>query len=96
MDKITIKLREYRKNIAGISQKDMAHKLDVSAVHLSRIENGRRDPKISLLRKYSECMGLSLEMFIFSGIDESYIHPNKVPAYSQLKSTLETIMENIT
>jgi transcriptional regulator with XRE-family HTH domain len=53
---------------AGIKQKDLAHRLDVSPNYLSLVENEKRDPSISFLRNTASEMAIPLGL-LFLNID---------------------------
>lgn len=58
-----IKISEYRK-LKGISQKDFAEKLGVSAGNLCEWEKGRIEPSINALIKMSELLDVSVDELI--------------------------------
>ena len=58
-----IKISEYRK-MKGISQKDFAEKLGVSAGNLCEWEKGRIEPSINALIKMSELLDISVDELI--------------------------------
>ncbi|MGB7434538.1 MAG: helix-turn-helix transcriptional regulator [Candidatus Acidiferrum sp.] len=47
----------------GIKQGALAKKLNVSANYLSLIENGRREPSISFLRRLASALGVPVGIF---------------------------------
>ena len=58
-----IKISEYRK-MNGISQKDFAEKLGISAGNLCEWEKGRIEPSITALIKMSELLDISVDELI--------------------------------
>ena len=58
-----IKISEYRK-LKGISQKDLAEKLGISAGNLCEWEKGRIEPSINALIKISELLDISVDELI--------------------------------
>jgi transcriptional regulator with XRE-family HTH domain len=62
MKKITLgtTLREKREEL-GLTQRELAAKLGVKASHVAYLENGRRRPSLSLLRRIADVMGLDRE-----------------------------------
>lgn len=50
-------LRDLR-NIYGYKAKDLSSKLDISPSYLSEIENNKKEPSLTILRKYSDIYGL--------------------------------------
>lgn len=53
---------------AGIKQKDMADRLDVSPNYLSLVENDKRDPSVPLLRNLASEIGIPLGL-LFHNFD---------------------------
>jgi transcriptional regulator with XRE-family HTH domain len=53
---------------AGIKQKDLADRLDVSPNYLSLVENDKRDPSISFLRDLAHEMSIPLGL-LFLDVD---------------------------
>ena len=46
------------RNIYGYKAKDLSSKLDISPSYLSEIENNKKEPSLTILRKYSDIYGL--------------------------------------
>ena len=60
-----IKLGEAAKYIRsrlGISQREAAHQLRISHIHVNNIENGKASPTAMMLEKYYEAWGIDLYM----------------------------------
>lgn len=68
------KLKEYR-TIHGISQEDLAKKLNTTKQVISRYENEQRSPKLSIAVEYSEKLGIPLDILVDDkkGLDISSI-----------------------
>jgi len=54
------KLRKERK----LTQKDLAENIGVNMSHLNRIENGKCQPSIDMLKKFSDFFGVSADYFL--------------------------------
>src|SRR5690554_1915598 len=54
------RMRHYR-TAASMTLDELASKLGATASHLSMIENGKREPKISLLTDAAEYLGIELD-----------------------------------
>src|SRR5258707_1429627 len=50
-----------RREAYALTQRELARKLGVKASHVAYLENGRRRPSLSLLRRLSTVMGLDSE-----------------------------------
>lgn len=64
--------------IYGYKAKDMCKLLDISQSYLSEIENNKKEPSLSLLKKYAEIYDMKLSSLLI--ISESYddsIHQKK-------------------
>lgn len=58
------------RTIYGYKAIEMSQLLDISPSYLSEIENGKKQPSLELLRKYSDILGLKLSSLIL--MMESY------------------------
>ena len=56
-----IKLNMLR-SIQKVSQKELARKIHTDQAHISRLENGDNDPRLSSVRAYVEGLGGDLEL----------------------------------
>ena len=63
--KIGVVLRQLRKE-AGVTQEELAEKLDTKKSVISRIENHAEDIRLSTLNKYAESLGRSLKIQLVS------------------------------
>jgi HTH-type transcriptional regulator / antitoxin HipB len=59
--KIGVLLRQAREN-AGVTQEEVAGKLNTKKSAISRIENHAEDIRLSTLRKYAEAIGKELKL----------------------------------
>jgi transcriptional regulator with XRE-family HTH domain len=50
-----------RRQLLGLTQRELAAKLGVKASHVAYLENGRRRPSLSLLKRLADVMGLDRE-----------------------------------
>jgi transcriptional regulator with XRE-family HTH domain len=48
------------RNVAGLKQKDLADRLDISPNYLSLVENDKREPSVSFLRNLASEIGIPL------------------------------------
>lgn len=58
------------RNIYGFKASEMSTKLGISSSYLSEIENGKKQPSLELLNKYSEIFDIKLSSLIL--ISETY------------------------
>lgn len=59
--KLGVLLRQVREN-AGITQEEVARKLNTKKSAISRIENHAEDIRLSTLRKYAEALGKQIRL----------------------------------
>jgi transcriptional regulator with XRE-family HTH domain len=62
---------------AGIKQKDLAGRLDISPNYLSLVENDKRDPSISFLRNLASEIGIPLGLLFHNFGDSSEASPEE-------------------
>ena len=51
----------------GLTQQQLAEKLDISLVSIGYIETGKRWPRLATLHRIADCLGVPLEQF-FKGL----------------------------
>lgn len=85
MDKATIgcRLREAR-NLAKLTQEQLAEKVGIGTTYLSDIERGAKFPSLSLFIKLVDSLGISAD-FVLRG----EIEAGKVCVYSDITKKLE-------
>ena len=79
------KLRDAR-NEAGLSQGDLAERVDLSRTSITNIEKGNQQPTLKLAVKLAEEVGVSLSELLDEGGAES-------PAKPTIKRTVERSLE---
>ena len=52
---------------SGLKQKEIALKLDITPNYMSLVENGKREPSISFLRRLGEVLGVPVGLFFLWG-----------------------------
>lgn len=65
------KLKTLRKG-RGLTQLQLASKLDLSRVSISNHECGRRNPSLPEIKRYADFYGVSLDFFGVATQDESF------------------------
>jgi transcriptional regulator with XRE-family HTH domain len=84
-------IRRLRKE-QGLDQGELANLVGITQPYLSQLENGERDPSMSLLRKICEELDLSLpELFLLS-MDEEDVQPDRREAFEELRPHLERFL----
>lgn len=71
VESIGSKLKTLRKG-RGLTQDELARKMDLSRATISNYEVGRRSPHLSELRRFATFYGVSLDYFGIEATDESF------------------------
>jgi transcriptional regulator with XRE-family HTH domain len=77
-------LKRYRKK-AGMSQEDLAEKLEVTSKHLSNIEVGQKFISAGLLEKIAGILGVSPSVLFYS--------PEEAPTGDDLYAKVDSVLE---
>ncbi|HEX8176640.1 MAG TPA: helix-turn-helix transcriptional regulator [Pyrinomonadaceae bacterium] len=85
-ERLALKLLQIRK-LLNLTQKQMAERLRAvksppRPAHISRFENGMREPSLLVLLEYAHLAGVYVDVLIDDGLDL----PDKLPAKSKSKS----------
>ena len=76
MDKSTFlinmgrRIAKARKDV-GLSQASLAEKADISEIHMSNIERGKKNPSADVLCRISEILNISVDVFLLPDIETS-------------------------
>lgn len=63
--KLGANVQKYRK-IAGLTQEQLAEKVDCSNSHIGQIENGRGIPSLEVITKIANVLGVSVDQLIIA------------------------------
>lgn len=86
MSEIQKYIKELRRS-RGLTQEDMAEKIEVSQSCYCQIEVGRREPSLSMLKRIAECLDVPIvELFGYKS-DAELPDPALVTIYSELNDT---------
>ncbi len=72
-------LKNLREKV-GLTQKELAERMNVSPAHISQYERNLRNPSISQLKKFADALGVSFNMLLtskFNSMTESSIEIQK-------------------
>lgn len=56
---------------ADLKQKELAAKLDIEVSYLSLIENEKKEPSLSLLKKISKVLNVPMAMFFWENMEKN-------------------------
>jgi transcriptional regulator with XRE-family HTH domain len=54
----------------GLSQGELAIKAGISVSYLSMLENSKRDPTVSTVKKVAQALGVPMEILFFLGAED--------------------------
>jgi transcriptional regulator with XRE-family HTH domain len=54
----------------GLSQGELATKAGISVSYLSMLENSKRDPTVSTVKKVAQALGVPMEILFFLGAED--------------------------
>lgn len=79
---------------AGLRQKDLADRIGMTQSYLSQIENDRKDPNLSTLRRISAELGVSVPILFFLSMDEGDVRPERREAFDRIFPQLKDLIED--
>jgi len=77
----------------GLTQNDLADRVDITQSHLSQLENGKKEPSLSTLDRIAEEFGLSVPALFVLAVDEDDIRPDRKEVYEQIYPKLEALLK---
>lgn len=79
---------------AGIKQKDLAKRLNISSNYLSLIENNKREPSISLIERVSEELDVPVSYIFWHAYEKPEDLPeDQLKLFESLKALLPLLQE---
>lgn len=75
---------------ANIKQKELAHKLGIKESYLSQLENEKKEPSLSLLKKIAGALDVPIAMFFWENNEQHIDNP-----IEQLKSLVMRLNKEI-
>lgn len=78
-----------------IKQKVLAEKCSISQTYLSQIENNRRDPNLSTLKKISQVLQVPLPIIFFLSLTDEDIPEQKKETFMHLSSPVKALVHEI-
>ncbi|MCC6726485.1 MAG: helix-turn-helix transcriptional regulator [Saprospiraceae bacterium] len=76
----------------GLSQIELAKACELSQTYLSQIENNRREPQISSLKKISDALGVPLPMLFFMSAEEEDVPVGKRQFFNSLMPAIKAMI----
>ena len=84
-------IKELRKE-AGLSQKDLAQACGLTQSYLSQIEQNKKEPQISSLRKIAEQLELPFPVLLFLALEDEDIPESKREISRILLPSIKTLI----
>ncbi|OJX59978.1 MAG: hypothetical protein BGO89_08270 [Candidatus Kapaibacterium thiocyanatum] len=85
------KLRE----LHGLSQTELARRLEITQSHLSLVEKGDRTLHQSVLERASVVFGMPLSVFVFLSMTEDEVAPEKREYFRQTQPQINAFLREI-
>jgi len=79
----------------GISQKDLAARVGITASYLSLVENDIKQPNMGTVVKISKAIGIPAEVLFFLSLDKSKLPKNKQEAFATLVEPIKSLVNQI-
>lgn len=76
-----------------IKQKVLARECKISQTYLSQIENNRRDPTLSTLKKISQVLEVPLPIIFFLSLTDEDIPEQKKEAFAYVSSSMKAFVQ---
>jgi transcriptional regulator with XRE-family HTH domain len=76
-----------------LKQKVVARKCQISQTYLSQIENNRRDPTLSTLKKISQVLEVPLPIIFFLSLTDEDIPDQKKEAFAFVLSSVKAFVQ---
>ena len=88
----TIKLLRKRN---GLNQSQLAESCDITVTYLSLIENGKKEPTLSLLKTIANNLQVPLPILLFSALTEDDIPESRKEFLSVIKPSIDSVLQNL-
>jgi len=75
---------------SDLKQSSLAKDLDVTANYLSLVENGKKEPSLTFLKKFSQRLNLPLGYFLWIALEDI-----RLPEELDLKEKMNSLLVNI-
>lgn len=88
----TIKILRKRN---GLNQAQLAELCDITITYLSLIENGKKEPALSLLKTIARGLHVPLPILLFSSLTEDDIPDSKKDFFNVIKPSIDSMLYNL-
>lgn len=87
-------LKKLRK-LYGLSQTDLARKLEITQAHLSLVEKGDRTLHQSVLERASTVFGMPLGVFLLLTMTEDEVAPEKRELFRETQPAINELLKKV-
>ncbi|MEZ4774838.1 MAG: helix-turn-helix transcriptional regulator [Bacteroidia bacterium] len=77
----------------GLNQIEMAKCIGISQTYLSQVENNRKDPNLSVLKKIASCLETPLPIIFFLSLEKEDVPENKKAAFDVLFPAIDSMVK---
>ena len=85
-------LKELRQ---GHKQTWMAKQIGISQTHLSLVESGKKEPSLTLLKKYARYFKIPLPVLLWFSLTDQDIPEEKRAMFLPLKHTVDSLIKDL-
>jgi transcriptional regulator with XRE-family HTH domain len=78
----------------GLTQSEMAARLEISQNHLSNLENGKREPGILLLSRFSKLTQIPIDLFFILALEPSRLGEKKEALLADIQLLFSEIIDH--
>ncbi len=75
---------------SGLSQSELARRVEVSPSFLSRVEHGQREPTLSVLRRFAEHLNVPFGVLLAAALGDVTLDPKWQTAMGKLIEAVRT------
>jgi len=79
----------------GVAQIELAKMTGITQAYLSGIENNKKEPNLSTLKKLSENLEVPLPIIFFLSLDEDDIPERKVEAFKMIAPSVKSYLSQL-
>lgn len=88
----TIKLLRKRN---GLNQSQLAELCKITVTYISLIENGKKEPTLSLLKTIANSLRVPLPILLFSALTEEDIPESRKEFFNAIKPSIDSMLHNL-
>ncbi|HDM10833.1 MAG: cupin domain-containing protein [Deltaproteobacteria bacterium] len=96
MDNIGPRIRQLRE-ARNMTQRDLAARVGCTPAYISLLENNKVDPSLSMLKKITSCLDITIVDFFRKGTEEKIVvhkEEREIASFTKSKTTIEMLVTN--